>query len=520
MATLDFKFIANLAGLQSGVKTAEGNLTGFQKTTEGISKKLGAALGAVSFITVIKGLTDMAKNAEEDRIQSELLANQIRNTTSATEDQVKAVSDYIDKTSKQYGIVDDKLRPAMSRLVTVTGDTSKATELMNLAMDISAATGKPLEGVATALGKAYNGQFTSLNKLGIPMLESVQNSKDLTAAQKGLEKAQFDYNYQVETYGAKSKQAQTALGKVAEAQTKVNTITAAGIDWQKDLGDAFKGAAEKAINPMERLTIVFDEAKETIGAAFLPVIIKLSNALIPIVDKLAPTFAKLIDGLAPIVIDLVDALMPLIEAILPPLLELFIALMPVVKPIIDLLTILLVPIIKVLAFVLGGLVKLFLPLINGFADMGKGITNAFTGIGSWFKKTINMWIGIFESFTNGVIDGINLIPNALNSLKFKVPDWVPFIGGKTLGFKIPTFGHIKIPRLAKGGVVMPSPGGSIVNVAEAGRPEAIVPLDRLGSLGGGNTYVININRASLTGDEVIRAIRRFEISQGRVILNG
>jgi len=520
MATLDFKFIANLAGLQAGVKTAENDLTGFQKTTEGVSNKLKAAIGAVSFVAIVKGLGEAAKAAQEDKISQDLLATQLRNVTGASDDQIKSIEASIGAMSRQYGIADDKLRPALSKLTTMTGDASEAQKLMALAMDVSAATGKPLETVTLALGKASQGQMTSLQKLGIPMLDSVQNAKDLTKESRSLEKAQLDYNFAIDTFGPKSEEAKKALAKVEAAQTKVNAISAAGVDWQKDLGDAFKGAAEKGVNPMEKLNVVFSEFKETVGTALLPVIGKLATTLMPIVDKLAPTFAKLIDGLAPIVIDLVDALLPLIEAILPPLLELFIALMPAVKPIIDLLTILLVPIIKVLAFVLGGLVKLFLPLINGFADMGKGITNAFTGIGSWFKKTINMWIGIFESFTNGVIDGINLIPNALNSLKFKVPDWVPFIGGKTLGFKIPTFGHIKIPRLAKGGVVMPSPGGSIVNVAEAGRPEAIVPLDRLGSLGGGNTYVININRAALTGDEVIRAIRRFETSQGRVILNG
>jgi len=68
-------------------------------------------------------------------------------------------------------------------------------------------------------------------------------------------------------------------------------------------------------------------------------------------------------------------------------------------------------------------------------------------------------------------------------------------------------------------VVMPSPGGSIVNVAEAGKPEAIIPLDRLNGMGG-NTYIININKASMTGQEVVQAIRRYQQGQGRVILNG
>jgi len=460
-ATLNFKFVANAAGLKSGISDAQGQLTGFQKTTEGVSKRLGAAIGAISFVAIVKGLTDAAKAASEDQIAQDKLALQIKTSTSATDAQIKSNENWITATSMSAGVADDVLRPALANAVRSTGDLGKAQDLLKIALDGAAATGKPLGTVMKALEQASNGNTTALYKMA-PQLKA----------------------------------------------------TKGGID---DFAKSVSGAAGTSASPFAKFTIALDEAKETIGAAFLPVLTQLMTTLGPIVTKLAPTFAKVIEGLAPIVIKLVDALLPLIEAILPPLLELFTALMPVVEPIIDLLTVLLVPIIKILAFVLGGLVKLFLPLINGFADMGKGITNAFTGIGSWFKKTINMWIGIFESFTNGVIDGINLIPNALNSLKFKVPDWVPFIGGKTLGFNIPTFKHIKIPRLADGGVVMPSPGGSIVNVAEAGKAEAIIPLDRLGNLNGGNTYTININRASITGEEIVQAIRRFEVSRGRTV---
>jgi len=89
--------------------------------------------------------------------------------------------------------------------------------------------------------------------------------------------------------------------------------------------------------------------------------------------------------------------------------------------------------------------------------------------------------------------------------------------GDLIGKKltIGLIGKVTIPKLANGGIVSPSPGGSIVNVAEAGEAEAIIPLSKLNGMGGGNTYVININRAQLTGDEVVQAIRRYEISRGR-----
>ena len=54
---------------------------------------------------------------------------------------------------------------------------------------------------------------------------------------------------------------------------------------------------------------------------------------------------------------------------------------------------------------------------------------------------------------NGVVNGINTVINALNSLHFDIPDWVPGLGGKSFGFNIGTLATVSLPRLAKGGIV-------------------------------------------------------------------
>ncbi len=77
----------------------------------------------------------------------------------------------------------------------------------------------------------------------------------------------------------------------------------------------------------------------------------------------------------------------------------------------------------------------------------------FNGIWSGIKGAINNIIGGVEKMANSVIRGINSMINALNKLKFDVPDWVPEIGGKTFGLNIPTVSQISIPRLAQGGYV-------------------------------------------------------------------
>lgn len=77
----------------------------------------------------------------------------------------------------------------------------------------------------------------------------------------------------------------------------------------------------------------------------------------------------------------------------------------------------------------------------------------FNGIWGAIKGSINSIIGGVEKMANGVIKGLNAMINALNKLKFDVPDWVPEIGGKSFGFHIGTISQISIPKLAQGGYV-------------------------------------------------------------------
>jgi hypothetical protein len=91
-----------------------------------------------------------------------------------------------------------------------------------------------------------------------------------------------------------------------------------------------------------------------------------------------------------------------------------------------------------------------------------------------------------------------------------------------IGYANPAFA--KIPRMAEGGIVMPSRGGSIVNVAEAGQPEAIIPLDRLGKMGssGGNTYNISVsamNADARVGELIVSAIKKYERTSGSVFVS-
>jgi phage-related protein len=109
-----------------------------------------------------------------------------------------------------------------------------------------------------------------------------------------------------------------------------------------------------------------------------------------------------------------------------------------------------------------------------FGGIGKFFADVWNGIIGFFKGIVNTLIGLFEGFINFVIDGLN---NFTKPLRDAVSGIASALGIK---FTIGLIPKVKIPRLATGGVVMPSADGSIVNVAEAGRAERIEPLDASG----------------------------------------
>ena len=146
-----------------------------KKSFGGLKTALGAVGIGFGLKAITDGLLDAAKAASADQKSMQLLNNQLRRNANATDAQVKANDKFIDSLSNQVGIVDDELRPAMGQLVRATGDTKKAQDLLKLALDASATTGKPLALTARALSQAFAGNRTQLNRL----FPTLKESKDL-----------------------------------------------------------------------------------------------------------------------------------------------------------------------------------------------------------------------------------------------------------------------------------------------------------------------------------------------------
>jgi len=250
--TLKLELLADTAQFQTGLNKAQDDTQNFSNKVgsfvAGAAKAflaLGAAVGTAAFAIGVSAV----KAAIEDEKAQKSLETTLKNVTKASADQVKGVEAYITKTSLAFGVTDDKLRPSLDRLLRSTQDVTKAQQLQSLALDISAGTGKDLQAVSDALGKAYDGNFTALKKLGVPLDESIIKSKDFNKVQEILAATFKDQA---------SVQAETFAGK------------------------------------MDRIKIAVSEAKETLGAALLPILEKIAGF---VNKEVVPAIQGLVDGL-------------------------------------------------------------------------------------------------------------------------------------------------------------------------------------------------------------------------------
>ena len=241
--TLKLTILGDTENLVKSLKGAEKDTETFGEKAAEFGKKAAAAF-AVAGAAITAFAVSAVKAAAEDEAAQIKLAETIRSTTKATAEQIAGVEDYITQTSIAVGVTDDNLRPAFSRLVRSTNDVEEAQKLLNLALDLSAATGKPLEAVSNALGRAYDGNTTSLGKLGLGLDDSTLKSKN------------FDAIFQ-----------------------QLNGT----------FGDFAENAGQSTQKQLERVQIALDEAKESVGAALLPVVQELTKFIL---EKFVPAYQE------------------------------------------------------------------------------------------------------------------------------------------------------------------------------------------------------------------------------------
>lgn len=129
---------------------------------------------------------------------------------------------------------------------------------------------------------------------------------------------------------------------------------------------------------------------------------------------------------------------------------------------------------------IAGATEMGAQFVEAYQLVAANIQAAWDGIKAFFSDLWGSITAGFRGMVNNIISGINQIIAGLNSLcSFKVPDWVPGIGGKGFQAKIP-----EVPKMATGGVVTDP---TLALLGEGASPEAVVPLDRLSSFIGSSS---------------------------------
>jgi hypothetical protein len=240
-------FDADFDDLKRGVKGATTEVEGFGDRVGKFGKMAGAAFAVAGAAALAYGAVLLKQGVESaiaDEAAQAKLATTLQNVTNSTDAQIAAIESQILQTSLLTGVTDDELRPSFERFLRATKDSEQALKLQQVALDVSAGSGKSLEAVTNAMAKAAEGNTGSLAKLGVGLTSAQLKTMDLEAITASL----------ADTFGGQAAvKADTFAGKLA----------------------VLKNA--------------FDEGKETVGSfvldALTPMINTIVGTVIPAITK-------------------------------------------------------------------------------------------------------------------------------------------------------------------------------------------------------------------------------------------
>ena len=402
--TLKLSILGDVDNLNKSLKTATADVETFGDKMGKIGKMVGAAFvaaaAAAGAYAVKIGIEGVKAAIEDEKAQTQL-ALALENATGATQAQIAATEQSILQMSLATGVADDQLRPALGRLVRSTGDITKAQELLTTALDISTATGKPLETVANALGKAYDGNTAALGKLGIGLSAAELKTMDFTQVQSRL----------TDLFGgAAARNADTYAGRIA------------------------------------RMQVAFDEAKETIGFALLPILEKVINFInqnaLPAINAFSNAFSLDGNGLGGVITTLGNIIVNVFTPIINGMKSAFNSIKDAIGDNLETFktfgAYIATYLAPVIGTVLGGALSIAGKIAGGVIDVIAGVVRILNGL------------------ISGAVAGINALISAYNAIPF-LPN-VSKISTPTVS--VPT---IKTPTVTTPTVTVPSvptPSGS------------------------------------------------------------
>lgn len=456
------------------------------QTLEGIEKKIGMTrdqmkvaggvmLGAGTVMAA--GLGMAAKAAAEEEAVTQQLVVAMRNMGLSYEDSRGELEAWIDAMQQKTSVADTEQRQSLAQLIRMTGDLGEAQELLTLAMDISAGTGKDLASANQMVMYAMGGNWGMVERY-IPALKQVQSEEEKWALLREM------FAGQAEAYGdtvaGQMDLLKNNVGDVVEALgTALLPVISDLVGWLQKFVQWIKSLDPRVVQ-FAAVAIALAAALSTVGGGlllilgFLPqlaaglAIVKVAFAAVNVVMTANP-IGLIIMGIIALIAGIV----------------------------------LLVKNWDWVKEKIGEVADWAQERWEGLVDFFKGLPGKIKGI---FEKVGEFMLAPIKAYFNLYIDAWNWLVGQLNKVNVSVPSWVPGIGGKSFGINLPRISQ----RFAEGGwidepTLMYGMKSGRYSLAGEKGPEYISPS-------GGQGITVNVNYPQVRGDDDIRRLKE-EISQ-------
>ena len=191
----------------------------------------------------------------------------------------------------------------------------------------------------------------------------------------------------------------------------------------------------------------------------LPTILNTFNAVAPAIQSVIESIGSVIMSVASVIGSAIQALLPVFEGIIDVIMHIAEAVLPFLGNVVS-------TVFGAISTVVSGIGQVFQGVFDVVGGIIQGLCSAFQGMADFIGGVFEGLVNLIKMPINAIISLVNGVIGAINNIGITIPDWVPGLGGKRLGFSIP-----QIPLLAKGGFTN---GPSIAG--EAGR-EAVISFD-------------------------------------------
>lgn len=309
--------------------------------------------------------------------------------------------------------------------------------------------------------------------------------------------------------------------KIAAIVTAIAAVIAAMVKLYKE-NENFRDVVNTVWNLVKS---VLDSLVQIVGTVWNDTLKPILSALWDLIKTVWDVFAEAVGAIASVLAPVLVAAFANIKVLIDALLVAVRAITPVVGEVVTTVINVFTSLLNNIKTIFGGIIQFISGVFTGnWKKAWEGVKNIFKGVWESLKTIakapINAIIGLVNGLLKGITSGINTVIRKINKLSWKVPNWVPGIGGQHWGFNFSTFTPYQIPYLAKGGVLTqatPVIAGEYPGASN--NPEIVTPQNLLTEIiNKGNSDVITAF-AQMTS-QLISAIEKvdMEVSIGDDII--